>query len=283
VVPSDRHFEVAKDVLESGRHLLLEKPMALSIDDCTALVRLAAARDRILAVGHELRLSSLWGKVKELVGAGEVGDVQHVSIDLWRHAYRQGIGRWRYDPARVGDWVLEEPIHFFDLARWYLGAAGEPVSVYAVASGPNPRTPALFDNFSATVRFPGNRHAVVTQSLNAWEHHQAVKLTGTDGAILATWSGRTARTREATSSLRLQRGRADPEFPENATLVDVPIDRPAGEVYELDAQVAAVARAVRDGTPVPCTGVDGWWSVATCLKAAESISTGALVQLPRPT
>jgi myo-inositol 2-dehydrogenase / D-chiro-inositol 1-dehydrogenase len=156
-VPSDRHFEVAKDVLGSGRHLLLEKPMALTVDDCAALVRLAESAGRVLAVGHELRLSSLWGKVKELVDAGAVGDVQCVSIDLWRHPYRQGLGRWRYDPARVGDWVLEEPIHFFDLARWYFCAAGEPVSVYAAVSGPNPQTPALFDNFTATVRFPGGR------------------------------------------------------------------------------------------------------------------------------
>jgi myo-inositol 2-dehydrogenase/D-chiro-inositol 1-dehydrogenase len=61
VLPSDLHHAVARDVLEAGRHLLLEKPMALRLDDCEALVRLAASRGRILAIGHELRMSSLWG------------------------------------------------------------------------------------------------------------------------------------------------------------------------------------------------------------------------------
>src|SRR5215212_10061868 len=73
VLPSDLHYPVARDVLESGRHLLLEKPMALSIDHCDELVRLAKQRGRVLAVGHELRHSSLWGKLKELIDAGTIG------------------------------------------------------------------------------------------------------------------------------------------------------------------------------------------------------------------
>ena len=73
VLPSDLHFAVAADVLESGRHLLLEKPMALTLQDCSALVELARARGRVLAIGHELRMSSLWGRVKELVDGGAIG------------------------------------------------------------------------------------------------------------------------------------------------------------------------------------------------------------------
>src|SRR5438132_1448611 len=61
VLPSDLHFDVSRDVLESDRHLLLEKPMALSLDHCTKLIELAKSRSRILAIGHELRMSSLWG------------------------------------------------------------------------------------------------------------------------------------------------------------------------------------------------------------------------------
>src|SRR5438046_3178628 len=56
VLPSHLHYAVTRDVLESGRHVLLEKPMALSLDDCSKLVRLAKDRGKILAVGHELRM-----------------------------------------------------------------------------------------------------------------------------------------------------------------------------------------------------------------------------------
>src|SRR4051812_43777350 len=67
VLPSDLHFHVAKDALLSGRHLLLEKPMALTLAHCDELIRLAKERNRELAVGHELRHSSLWGRVKDLI------------------------------------------------------------------------------------------------------------------------------------------------------------------------------------------------------------------------
>jgi myo-inositol 2-dehydrogenase/D-chiro-inositol 1-dehydrogenase len=267
VLPSDLHFTVARDVLESGRHLLLEKPMALTLDHCSALLRLARERGRVLAVGHELRMSALWGKVKALIDQGAVGEPLYALIELWRHPYRQGSDGWRYDAARVGDWILEEPIHFFDLARWYFSGAGEPLGVYATANGIRA---GLQDNFSAVVTFPRGRYAVVSQSLSAWEHHQTVKLTGTAGAVWASWSGATDRTLEPTAWLKLRRGDA---------VEDVPIAGASGEVYELVDEVAAVVRAVRDGTPVPCGGEDGWWSAAMCLKAAESVAGGKPVQL----
>src|SRR5207248_1055166 len=103
VLPSDLHLPVARDVLESGRHLLLVKPMARRLDHCSQLIQLAETRNRILAVGHELRLSSLWGKVKELIDASAIGGPLYALIELWRRPYRQGSSGWRYDINRVGN------------------------------------------------------------------------------------------------------------------------------------------------------------------------------------
>ncbi len=265
VLPSDLHYEVACEVLSAGCHLLLEKPMALGIEECTQLVALASQHGRLLAVGHELRLSSLWGKVKRLVDEGVVGDPLYALVELWRHPYRQGSGGWRYDLKRVGNWVLEEPIHFFDLARWYFARAGEPVSVYARANGKRPDQPHLHDNFSAIVNFPAGRYAVVSQTLSGWEHHQVVKITGTAGALLARWSGAMDRTFEPVHSLQILQG---------DKIEDVPIDKMSGEVYELVEEIQAFVRAIRGQAPLPCTGEDGRWSVAMCLKACESLEQG---------
>ena len=270
VLPSDLHYAVARDVLESGRHLLLEKPMALRVEDCQKLVALAKQRNRILAIGHELRFSSLWGKVKELIDDGRIGQPLYALIELWRNPYRQGAGGWRYDINRVGNWILEEPIHFFDLARWYLQGAGQPTSVYAAANGRQPGHPELHDNFSAIVQFSHGGHATITQTLAGWEHHQVAKITGREGAIWASWSGAMDRTFEPTFSLKISRG-------QNVETLN--IIKPSGEVYELVDQIAAVVAAVRDGSPVPCTGEDGLWSAAMCLRAAESLNTGAPVSL----
>ena len=270
VLPSHLHHAVARDVLLSGRHLLLEKPMALTLDHCDELVRFARERDRVLAVGHELRLSSLWGRAKELIDAGAIGEPRYALIDLWRRPYRIGSDGWRYDINRVGSWILEEPIHFFDLARWYFSGLGEPVSVFASASGKRPDHPELHDNFSAVLALPRGAHAVITQTLAGWEHHQTARLTGTDGALWATWSGANDRTFEPTFGLKLMRG---------DRVEEVAIAKPSGEVYELVEQIARVAQAVRDGTPVACTGADGRWSVAMCLAAQASLESGRPVAL----
>ena len=85
VLPSDLHYAVSREVLDAGRHLLLEKPMTLSVAHGRELIDLARARGRVLAIGHELRLSSLWGKAKTLIDAGAIGDPLHALIELWRH------------------------------------------------------------------------------------------------------------------------------------------------------------------------------------------------------
>jgi myo-inositol 2-dehydrogenase/D-chiro-inositol 1-dehydrogenase len=265
VLPSHLHFEVARDVLNSGRHVLVEKPMALRPDDCTQLIDIARSRGRVLAIGHELRMSSLWGKVKELVDSGAIGRPLYALVELWRRPYRQGAGGWRYDIQRVGNWILEEPIHFFDLARWYFSSCGDPVSVFAQANGKRADHPELNDNFSAMLTFSQGRYAVISQSLGGWEHHQQVKLTGTDGALWARWSGVTDRTFEPTFALQLL---------EADRVIDVPIARPSGEVYELVDQVEMMVRAVNGTEGVACTGQDGRWSVAMCLKAQESLEQG---------
>ena len=269
VLPSHLHHEVGRAVLEAGKHLLMEKPMALSVAECDDLVQLARARNLQIAVGHEFRFSALWGKVKELVDAGAIGDPQYVLIELWRNPYRLGSDGWRYDIKRVGNWILEEPIHFFDLARWYLSGCGNPVSVYASANARDPKRPELQDNFSAIVNFPGGRYAVISQTLSAFEHHQVAKLTGSKGALWASWSGAMDRTFHPTFFLKHFDGEK---------VVDVEIPKATGEVYELADEIAGLAEAVRTGHPPRVTGEDGRWSVAMCLKAQESVDTGAVAK-----
>ncbi|NLX99575.1 MAG: Gfo/Idh/MocA family oxidoreductase [Rhodopirellula sp.] len=265
VLPTHVHYEVANDSLEAGCHLLLEKPMAVSIEQCERLNALARTRGRLLAVGHEFRVSALWGKVKELIDSGAIGEPLYGMVELWRNPYRLGSHGWRYDINRVGNWILEEPIHFFDLARWYFAGAGEPVSVFAQANGKRADHPELQDNFTAMLTFAGGRYAVVSQTLAGWEHHQQAKITGSEGALWASWSGALDRTFQPTFWLKLMRGEA---------IEEVPITKMTGEVFELVDQAEMLVRAIREGTAPAVSGEDGQWSVAMCLKAQESVETG---------
>jgi myo-inositol 2-dehydrogenase/D-chiro-inositol 1-dehydrogenase len=270
VVPNALHCEIGRAVLEAGKHLLLEKPMAVDLAGCDELLALAQQRQRLLAINHELRLSSLWGGVKQLIDKGMIGRPQHALIELARFPYRTGAEGWRYDAQRVGNWILEEPIHFFDLARWYLAAAGEPFSVYARANGRHPQQPELRDNFSAIVNFPGQAYAVISQTLSAFEHHVAAKIAGSEGTISAHWSAADARSPHPRFGLRYGLG---------DDVSEMSFTRPTGELLELADQIDAMVRAVRDGAPIPCSGVDGRWSTLLCLAAEQSVTSGKLVRL----
>jgi myo-inositol 2-dehydrogenase / D-chiro-inositol 1-dehydrogenase len=265
VVPSYLHHEIASAALAACKHLLLEKPMALSLRDCDDLIALARQKKRVFAVGHELRLSSLWGKAKELIASGFIGEPNYALIELSRRPYRLGSDSWRYDISRVGSWILEEPIHFFDLARWYLSSLGDPQSVYATANSRQAGHDELKDNFTAIVHFPRGAYAIISQTLAAFEHHQTVKVTGTKGALWASWSGAMDRTLHPTFSLRAFDGEQ---------VQQIPIDKVTGEVFELEDQIAMLVSAIRQGGDLSCSAVDGRWSVAMCLAAQQSVESG---------
>lgn len=262
VTPSHTHLDIARDALHAGCHLLLEKPMAIRIEDCREIIALAAARGRHLAVGHELRLSTQWGEIKRVIERGTIGEPHYVLVELSRKPYRQGASGWRYDQSRVGSWVLEEPIHFFDLARWYLAPAGDPVELYAYGKSRDAGRPELFDNFSAMFRYPNGAYAVVSQTLAAFEHHQTVKVAGSKGAIWAGWSGALDRTLQPAFFLKIFDGE---------TLVEFPFQKQSGEVFELREEIARCVQMARGEAAPAATGRDGLWSAGLCLLAEESI------------
>lgn len=272
VVPNHLHYEMASAALEAGKHVLLEKPMVLSVEHGEALLALAREKGKLLAVDHEMRLSSLWGRVKQLIDDGVVGTPQYVLLELSRFPYRPGSEGWRFDISRVGNWILEEPIHFFDLARWYMDGFGEPVSVYARANSRQAGHPELQDNFTTILNFSGGGFAVISQTLAAFEHHVTCKVTGTAGAIWAAWSAPDARDAEPTFSLRLSSG--DPN-----QIEEIPFESVTGEVVELEQQIASVVGSIRDGTPPAATGLDGQWAVRLCLAAKQSADSGAEVAI----
>ncbi len=265
VTPNHTHRTLAEAALKAGRFVLLEKPMATSLDDCLAIHAAAEVTGGRLAIGHELRLSSQWGEIRRIIERGTIGRPQYVLVELSRKPYRPGAGGWRFDQTRVGSWVLEEPIHFFDLARWYLSDSGDPVELVAYANSRDPARPALYDNFSAMFRCGDGAYAVVSQTLAAFEHHQTVKVSGTKGSLWAGWSGALDRTTEPSFFLKVFDGE---------TLRDDPVPRASGEVFELREEIAACVRCVKEGAAPVASARDGLWSAGLCLLAEESIRQG---------
>ncbi len=76
--PAETHFNIAKDIIQSGKHVLIEKPMTLSTDDAEMLVDLAEKNKVNVMVGHVLLFHPAIVKIKEIIENGDIGDLQYV-------------------------------------------------------------------------------------------------------------------------------------------------------------------------------------------------------------
>ena len=271
-VPNFLHAEVALAALAAGKHVLLEKPMALSLADCDRLVGAARASGRVLTIGHELRLSTQWGRMGALIAEGAIGRPMHVNVQLFRFPYRPGSGGWRYDAARVGSWILEETVHHFDLVFWWLAASGAPSTIRADVLGA-PGMPRALD---VTLRFADGALASINTCVAGFEHHLAVTVVGDGGSMRASWSAAMDRAETAHASVALFRGRAAPgERGEAVTFDD------SGELHELAAQAEAAIRGFRRGEPL-VNAAEGRAAVLGCLLAEESARDGCMLDWPKP-
>src|SRR5262245_13255043 len=101
VVPNHLHAEIGVAALLAGKNVLLEKPMAPTVEACDQLLEAARTSGRVLSIGLELRLSRQWGRIKAIIDAADIGEPQSAVVNLFRFPYRPGAGGWRYEPDRV--------------------------------------------------------------------------------------------------------------------------------------------------------------------------------------
>ncbi len=118
LAPTDRHFEVCRPLLASGKNLFIEKPMTATLAEAEALRDLC--RDQVVQVGFYFRAHPLAQIVKQEVDDGRLGDLRYISARF--HGYKRARG----DSGVVGN----DAVHFIDQSNWMMGAL--PLSVDAV-------------------------------------------------------------------------------------------------------------------------------------------------------
>jgi scyllo-inositol 2-dehydrogenase (NAD+) len=124
--PETLHFPMAKAALEAGKHVLLEKPIAVTLDEADELIELAESKGLKFTIGYSQRFNAKQAMIKRSINAGTLGDVS--SILLSRHITRslgaKISGRTKLSPAAM------EATHDLDFAFWCLEPR-RPVRVYS--------------------------------------------------------------------------------------------------------------------------------------------------------
>lgn len=151
--PAGLHFAQAKAVLEAGKHVYVEKPLALDVKEAEALCALAEERGRVLMVGHLLQYHPVYVALRRKVEEGALGRVLHV------YSNRLSLGKFRTEENAL--WSLAP--HDISMILGLVGEEPDHVS----AQGTVAFTPGVADLVTAQMSFPGGARAHV---LVSWMH-----------------------------------------------------------------------------------------------------------------
>ena len=131
-LPTPLHRAVAERALAAGKHVLLEKPVALTLDDADAIAAAAEASGRVLMVGHVLRFVAEIREMRRVIDSGELG--RPLAATAIRLSPPPDWNEWMLDAARSGGTLVDLAIHDFDILAALLGPARR-VHARAVADG----------------------------------------------------------------------------------------------------------------------------------------------------
>lgn len=121
VLPHDLHFETGKYFLERGKHVLMEKPMCNTEEQCLQLIDIADKAGKVLMTAYPVRFFPAVVKLKELIDSKAYGECFQISI--WTEQYtRFEEGHWTESAARLGGGqFFSHGCHYIDLLLWLLG------------------------------------------------------------------------------------------------------------------------------------------------------------------
>lgn len=279
LLPHHLHHPVTLDALAAGKHVSVQKPMALSLAHADEMIAAATAVDRTLRVYENFIFFPPVVHAKELIDAGEIGDpltiriksnagfsptAWHVPLSAWA---------WRFDPAICGGgpMLFDDGHHKFALAWHFMGLAEEVhawIGQMELMPGRVLDTPAI-----VSWKFPANRlgslEVVYSPQLQIETSYYAqddrVEITGTKGVI---WiNGGHGRLTDA-PPVTLSRDGHTRTF-----------DIPAGWEQSFIHATRHFIDALHDGGPPSLTGAEGRTILRFLLAAQESASTGQSVRV----
>lgn len=132
LLPVGIHCQVAKDLMNAGKHVLIEKPMALNPEECNEMIDSMKKNQVVLAVGHVKRKNEAYRLAKEYVEK-HVGPLYQIkSCERWYGANHFLMNLWRSDPSLAGGGIwMDVGCHYLDLFRYI---AGEIKKVYLMCN-----------------------------------------------------------------------------------------------------------------------------------------------------
>lgn len=183
-LPPSLHCEVTLKALNAGFHVIVEKPMAMSVAECDEMINVAKENNKLLSVICQNRFKNAYQKLKIMLDEKALGKINHIKVDsLW----------WRgenyYDLAWRGTWktegggcLLSHGVHQLDLLLWLIGRPDKVIASFNNLAHSNSECE---DMVNATLLYNDKKQANVTVSLVHHGESQEIVIQGEKGRISA--------------------------------------------------------------------------------------------------
>jgi len=266
--PVRAHHELALGALKAGKHVLVEKPLAMTVPECRELEAEAAARGLVLMVGHIFLFNAAVQQVKRYIDDGSLGDVLYV------HSRRVNLGRVQGDINAL--WSFAP--HDLSILNYWLGS--EPVAVSA--QGFAYISPGVEDVVFCTLHYPGQVRAHLHISWLDPRKVREMTVVGSQRMVVFDDISPGAKVQLFDSRVETT-GSSGPEdfaaWQVDIQKGDVTIPKIAW-VEPLRTEMAHFISCIRDGIECRTGGASGTAVTASIVAAQESLRRdGALVRL----
>ena len=285
--PNHTHRSVLEPLWQTSLHLMIEKPMCTTVEDCIRVRQAAMAHDGLVWVALEYRYMPPVQRFLAESGSAGVGTIRMVSIREHRYPFLTKVDDWNRFSANTGGTLVEKCCHFFDLMRLVL--SGRPVRV--TASGAQDvnhldefyeaGVADILDNAFVIVDFDDGARALLDLSMFAEgsAYEQELVAVGEGGKVEVRIPGFMELSRGRRAELTV--GSRGPDWP--VTVAELADD---DRVLHVGAHHGAsflehveFCAAIRSGDAPTVTVDDGLWSVAMGAAAHRSIDEGRTVSL----
>ncbi|MER9655361.1 Gfo/Idh/MocA family oxidoreductase [Mesorhizobium sp. M0152] len=257
---NELHLEQALAAIRAGKHVLCEKPLALTSADARTMVAAAKAAGVVLGTNHHLRNAGAHRAMREAIAAGRIG--RPIAARVFHSVYLpENLQGWRITrPEAGGGVVLDITVHDADTLRFVLG--DDPVEVSAFTQSAGMAGGGLEDGAMCIWRF---QSGVIAQSHEGFTTRFAgtgFEVHGSEGSLVA----RDVMTQQPVGSVLLRTAKGEEELS---------FDREDLYVRSLRQFHGAIRG---DGQPA-ATGEDGIWSLASAEAALQSASAGKAIKI----
>ncbi|ADH60019.1 oxidoreductase domain protein [Thermoanaerobacter mathranii subsp. mathranii str. A3] len=184
--PPYTHAEIAVNALNTGKHVLVEKPMASSLEECDKMIKASEKNNKLLSVVAQNRFTTQFMKLKHVVDSGLAGDIVHAQVDsLWWRGYSYYDLWWRGTWEREGGGcTLNHAIHHIDMLLWLMGM---PEEVQAVMNNVAHENAEVEDISIAILKYKNGAVGQITSSVIHHGEEQQIVLQGKKARISAPW------------------------------------------------------------------------------------------------